>query len=430
MNNKLKLVSLALVAPMMFACTPRNSKPSSTSPSSTTGSSTIPNELEWSEEIQEQMDKFIGEVLPYAELDEETLTYGYDDTWGGFGYFSYDLTDTNETNVLEEYAEELEAAGFEYTETEIEDVVYISYDKVNSVGYISVEFGWAEAEGDNPAGNYISVSIPEYIDIDLLLEYGYELQEGWPAQMVAEALEKTGVTISPINEEGDWYAYFDVYVDDEDGSFYACAYLVTEGHYVEEISDDLEAQGFDYDYEYGCYYDTKGVTDAEIYPSYLRGFTLINIYGQTMFPTLDYQGDALDQAAFGLTSGVTTYGNHSALGASGATYSAQCASQYGIQIRSKNSNSGIIGSHTTKTCESITVLFESHTQSGRVINVYGSNTAFTISDMYGSMTPVGTIAYNGSSIASYEFTTDYKYIGLRSADGAIYISGIDVVWSD
>ena len=410
-NNALKLLSLALVLPMMTAC-PKPKKPVGPT---------------WSEEVSAAMTLYAGEVLPYLNFDEGTLTYGYNDFYSIFYVY-----DDNEADVTEDYADKLLAAGFEAVENDDgEGGTYVTYDKTNDLGFISVDFGWMEADEDVPAGNFLNVSVPQYLDEELLEDQGYTKQTGFPTDLVELTLEGSGITLSPLNENGEWFVADELY-EDEEGSYY-CAYLATKGDYFDAIYDDLTGQGLAYYDAYGLFYDEFFNTDAQIYVTVVRDFITIDIFGQTLepvVPTLDYQGDALDQTAFGLTDGASTYGEHTATGDSGATYSAQCASSYGIQIRSKNSTSGILGTNTAKTCESIKVLFESHTQSGRTINVYGSDTAFTIGDMYSSMTPVGTIVYNGNAIVSYEFTAEYNYIGLRSADGAIYMLGIDVVWSD
>ena len=411
-NNALKLLSLAIVLPMLTAC-PKPKKTVVTP--------------DWDDEVQDAMELYCGEVLPFAELDEETLTYGYD-----ADYSMFFLYDDSEENVLVDYEADLLDAGFEYTETDYYGTTYVSYDKENEIGVISVTFGWAEAEDDVPAGNFINVTVPQYLDEEMILSYGYEKQTGWPTQLVADTMEGSGLTITPVNAEGTWYVASTLAHDDDYGDWYV-AYLITNVDCGEEFANNLLTAGCAYDEDWGCFYDPTYASDYELYVSVARNYTIIELNGQTLtpvVPTLDYQGDALDQAAFGLTDGATTYAEHTATGASGATYKAQCASAHGIQIRSKNSNSGILGTNTTKTCESITVLFDSNTQSGRTINVYGSNTEFTIADMYNSLTPVGTIVYGENAIVSYEFTAEFNYIGLRSADGAIYISGIDVVWSD
>ena len=261
-NTAIKLFALSLLAPMMITgCTKGKKGPI------------------WSEEIDAEMEKYIGEVLPFVELDKETLQYGYDES-----YSMFYLYDDNEANLVEDYGTKLEAAGFEYTEEDFYGVTYTSYDKDNDVGHISVTFGWAEATESEPAGNYINVSIPEFIDEEVLLANGYEKQQGWPAQLVADTLDGSGITMSPVNEDGEWYVASQLYVDEDDGSSYYCAYLASAGDYTAPISDCLTQQGLTWDADYGCFYDATSTTNAEIYPSLIRGYTILNIYGQTIEP--------------------------------------------------------------------------------------------------------------------------------------------------
>ena len=135
----------------------------------------------------------------------------------------------------------------------------------------------------------------------------------------------------------------------------------------------------------------------------------------------------LNKDFFGLP-GDSNYKTYSKTTSDGAYYEAQCASTHGIQIRSKNENSGIIGQFAGKACKSITITFDSNTDSARVVEIYASTSAFKISDMYGSsVDKVGTISKSGNSF-TYTFTDSYSYIGLRSSSGAIYITSIDIIW--
>ena len=140
--------------------------------------------------------------------------------------------------------------------------------------------------------------------------------------------------------------------------------------------------------------------------------------------------DTINQSFFGLVDGKDTYAEHTATGTSGTEYKAQCASKFGVQIRSKNQNSGIVGANPTGSCVSISITFHNKTPNGKQVDIYASNTAFDIEDMYdGSVTKVGTITYDSNNPTSvYEFTADYGYIGLRSADGAIYMTTIAITW--
>ena len=263
-NNALKLISLAVLAPMMTAC-PKPQKETKN----------------WNQDVQDAMVLYAGEVLPFAELDEGTLEFGYD-----ADYLIFYLYDDNEVNVLENYSEALVAAGFEEVSNEVSGETYITYDKLNEVGAISVSFGFDEGDEDVAPGNYINVQVPEYLDEDLLDEYGYDKQTGWPEALVGETLGDSGITMAPVNATGEWWVADDLYVDEEDGSSYMCAYLITKGDYFDAIYDDLTGKGLDYYEPQGCFYDPTYGTDAEIYVSIVRDFTIINIYGPTLTPEI------------------------------------------------------------------------------------------------------------------------------------------------
>ena len=143
----------------------------------------------------------------------------------------------------------------------------------------------------------------------------------------------------------------------------------------------------------------------------------------------------LNGAFFGIPVKESSYSTYKKT-VDGASYEAQASagndadSGKGLQLRSKNSNSGVIANFAGRTCKSITFTFDNHTQAGRSIEIYASNSPFTIADMYGSsVTKVGTIDYNSSNLTqTYTFTADYSYIGFRSSDGALYLKSVDVVW--
>ena len=115
---------------------------------------------------------------------------------------------------------------------------------------------------------------------------------------------------------------------------------------------------------------------------------------------------------------------------SDAIYAGQSAktSSGGIQLRSKNSNSGIVSTTSGGKIKSVTITYES---GDNTVDVYGSNTAYTsAADLYsksdqghkvGSLTETGTIDFSGADV-------DYAYIGIRSYNGALYLSSIEITW--
>lgn len=97
-----------------------------------------------------------------------------------------------------------------------------------------------------------------------------------------------------------------------------------------------------------------------------------------------------------------------------------------IQLRSKNSDSGIVSTTSCGTIESVTI--NVGTGSGTV-DVYGSNTAYTAaSNLYNSSTQ-GTKIGSTSSTGTITFSSDtYEYVGIRSNSGAVYLSSVEIVW--
>lgn len=144
--------------------------------------------------------------------------------------------------------------------------------------------------------------------------------------------------------------------------------------------------------------------------------------------------DLLDNEFIGVTG--TNYSNRSDLEGSsrrGSVYSTNSAGSYSsIQLRSNESNSGIVTTSSGGKVTKIVVTWNSNTQSGRTLSVYGKNSAYSSpSDLYNSTTQgtlLGTITYGSST--ELIISGDYAYIGLRSSSGAMYLTEIKVYWTD
>lgn len=115
---------------------------------------------------------------------------------------------------------------------------------------------------------------------------------------------------------------------------------------------------------------------------------------------------------------------------SDAVYAGQSAGgNEAIQLRSNNSNSGVISTTSGGKLAKITVTWNSNTASGRTLDVYGSNTAYTSpTELYGDAKgeKLGTIV-NGTS-TELVIDGDYAYVGLRSNSGAMYLDEIQITW--
>lgn len=117
--------------------------------------------------------------------------------------------------------------------------------------------------------------------------------------------------------------------------------------------------------------------------------------------------------------------------ASDAVYSVQAAGgNTAIQLRSNNSNSGIVTTASGGKLKSITVKWNSNTAAARVLDVYAKNTAYSApSDLYGSNKGDKVASFTCSDgDGSYTFTSDYEFIGIRSNDGALYLDKIQIEW--
>lgn len=102
----------------------------------------------------------------------------------------------------------------------------------------------------------------------------------------------------------------------------------------------------------------------------------------------------------------------------------------GISLRSDKSTSGIVTTTSGGKVKSVVVEWISNTSSGRTIDVYGKNTAYSsAADLYNTTsqgTKIGSIVYGTST--ELTISGDYQYIGLRSNNGALYVSSITISW--
>lgn len=142
--------------------------------------------------------------------------------------------------------------------------------------------------------------------------------------------------------------------------------------------------------------------------------------------------DELNRNLTGVTSGSSTYSNWSGKTSnSDAVYAGNSAGgNNSIQLRSNNNNSGVITTASGGKVKKVTVTWNSSTASGRTLNVYGKNTAYTAaSDLYNSSnrgTLLGTIVCGTST--ELTITADYEFVGFCSNSGAMYLEKVQIVW--
>ena len=136
--------------------------------------------------------------------------------------------------------------------------------------------------------------------------------------------------------------------------------------------------------------------------------------------------DTLDLAATDVSG--TSYASWDGVSLStNAIYAGQSAGDHdSIQLRSKNSNSGIIATYSDRNITKVSVTWNGETVAGRTINIYGKNTAYSSpTELYSAGTQgtlLGTIAKGTST--ELLITGDYLYVGVCSKSGALYLTDI------
>ena len=149
-------------------------------------------------------------------------------------------------------------------------------------------------------------------------------------------------------------------------------------------------------------------------------------------PSGDEVSDVLTQSWTGV-SGTSYSGWSGKTATSDAVYAGNSAGgNSSIQLRSSNNNSGIITTASGGKAKSVTVEWNSNTASGRTIDIYGNNSAYSsAADLYSTLgttqgAKLGSIACGTST--SLTITQDCEYIGIRSNNGALYLDKITIVW--
>ena len=115
-----------------------------------------------------------------------------------------------------------------------------------------------------------------------------------------------------------------------------------------------------------------------------------------------------------------------------AVYAGQSAGgNSSIQLRSKNSNSGIITTASGGKLAKVTVDWNDNTDGERTLDIYGKNTAYVSPiELYNNAsqgTKIGSI--KKSSGTELIVSGDYAFVGVRSNNGALYMNSLTITWS-
>lgn len=100
----------------------------------------------------------------------------------------------------------------------------------------------------------------------------------------------------------------------------------------------------------------------------------------------------------------------------------------GIQIRSTNSNSGIVANATGLKIVKVQLVFTSG-KSTSAVDVYGNNTVYTAaSNLYSDTTKGTKLGSLSGTNLSLDITSTYTSVGIRSSSDARYIDSITLTW--
>ena len=209
---------------------------------------------------------------------------------------------------------------------------------------------------------------------------------------------------------------------------------VTEGQEATPPADPTAACD---DYTFVGWWTAELAADNKTAQSWVSDFTATKdqdyyaIYSKTETSGEASIADQLTRSTTGVSKGSTSYSNWSGKSVtSDAVYAGNSAGgNDAVQLRSKD-NAGIITTASGGKITKVAVVWESHTQAGRTLDIYGKNSAYSeTSDLYGSSrgTKLGSIVYGTSTELS--ISGNYAFVAVRSNDGALYLSSITFTWS-
>ena len=147
--------------------------------------------------------------------------------------------------------------------------------------------------------------------------------------------------------------------------------------------------------------------------------------------------DTLTVEDTGATS--NSYVNWTKSKSSGAEYAGNSSkngsgNNASIQLKSKDSTSGIVTTTSGRYAEKFEINWGSNNTNGKAVLIYGRNEPYTgVSDLYGSAKGnlIGSFTYNESgadTVINADESKQYRYIGIRSENGAVYIKSISITW--
>ena len=144
--------------------------------------------------------------------------------------------------------------------------------------------------------------------------------------------------------------------------------------------------------------------------------------------------DTLTASLIGVTGAYTDWTNLIVM--TDAVYAGNSTTkQGGTAIQMRNSgNSGIVSTVSGGIIRKVVVTWaDGNYAAGRTLDIYGKSSAYeSTADLYDSSaagTKVGSLN-SASNTTEYTFTGDYRYVGVKANDGALYIEDITFIWEE
>ena len=281
-----------------------------------------------------------------------------------------------------------------------------------------------------------------------------------PNWIEAQVTEQDGYILSCSlgdNTGEERTAYLKVYAMDGNDFVYSNLVTITQEEYVPVVSHtatfSINGTTSTADFNEGANINFPNVEDQGVMK--FMGWTTTEIVGTEA--SADYinedvmgDGDVTYYAVFallvapGTTSTVTDELTNTLIKASAnyslwenitatsdAVYKGNSAGGYdAIQLRTSNSNSGIVTTTSGGKLKKVTVEWNGNTANDRTLDIYGKNTAYSAaSDLYGTNTQgtkIGSIVCGTST--ELTISGDYTFIGLRSNSNAMYLDKITIEW--
>lgn len=171
-----------------------------------------------------------------------------------------------------------------------------------------------------------------------------------------------------------------------------------------------------------------GVTSVEVVAKYnkLTSNTL-TIEGITVTEAPNTISDVITADMLNTSSSYATFSDVKAT--SDAVYAGKNArhSSGAIQLRTKDSDSGIVSTVSGGYIRQVIVEWNSNTSSARQLDIYLSNDPYTSAvNLYDNHdADKFSLGFNETTL---DVTGNYKYVGIRSHDGALYLDSVTFVW--